>query len=90
VERRENAAMIAHAIRIEADSMELRLRREPSEIVPVVVSGVSRIEELINELLSYSRSAGTGLNDGLPNTAAASEITHGLSGLLASGSLSDA
>lgn len=52
---RENMAMIARAILGEASHLEAQLRADGTELIPAVVGGVSRMEELINDLLSFSR-----------------------------------
>jgi hypothetical protein len=60
----DGAVMIAHSIMVEANAMEQRMRQDPDELAAIVVAGVSRIEELINELVANTRahaSAGNGL-----------------------------
>ena len=56
----QNVAMIARALAKEAKELEVRACNEQSEVVPVVVGGVSRMEELLNDLLSYSRYTAAG------------------------------
>jgi two-component system cell cycle response regulator len=86
-EPRENVAMIARAIGLEAESMESRIRQEDFEMVPVVVGGVSRIEELINDLLSYSRYVGAMMNE-FQTQPSVAESPAGV-GLLPTGSMSE-
>ncbi|MCA9143382.1 MAG: diguanylate cyclase [Planctomycetales bacterium] len=54
---REHVAMIARALVTEVTGLEDRIGREESDLVPAVVGGVSRIEELLNDLLAFSRDA---------------------------------
>jgi hypothetical protein len=87
---RTNLAMLAHAIMTEVDSIEQCLGRPQSEIDPIVSGGVSRIEALINDLLSFSRDSGTLANDFQVSAASCAEVAMGLTGLLASGSFPEA
>ncbi|MBP89754.1 MAG: hypothetical protein CMJ64_24120 [Planctomycetaceae bacterium] len=56
-EPRRNVTMIARALAGEAEQLQDRIDREEEDLVPAVVGGVSRIEELLNDLLAYSRYA---------------------------------
>jgi CBS domain-containing protein len=56
-EPRENVTLIAKALAREAEELASRIGREASDLVPAVVGGVSRIEELLNDLLAFSRHA---------------------------------
>jgi diguanylate cyclase (GGDEF)-like protein len=56
-EPRQNVAMIVKALANEVEELEQRIRREQHDLVPAVVGGVSRLEELINDLLAFSRFA---------------------------------
>ena len=51
----DNVAMIATALVKESTELESRARDGSADVVPLVVGGVSRMEELLNDLLSYSR-----------------------------------
>ena len=54
---RKNAAMIARALIDEATQLETRIESEQNDLVPAVVGSVSRVEELLNDLLAFSRDA---------------------------------
>jgi diguanylate cyclase (GGDEF)-like protein len=56
-EPRENVTLIAKALAREAEELASRIGREANDLVPAVVGGVSRIEELLNDLLAFSRHA---------------------------------
>ncbi|MDA1052586.1 MAG: diguanylate cyclase [Planctomycetota bacterium] len=79
-EPRESAAMIARALAREVAELESRIERESNDLVPAVVSGVSRIEELLNDLLAFSRDASVPRPSG---TTAASQLTERTVGTLA-------
>ena len=85
-EPRENISMIAQAILGEASLLDQRLREDSCELVPVVVGGVSRIEELINDLLSYSRYVAPAVAEPHSNQA---ELTAGIANLIKVGSIPD-
>jgi diguanylate cyclase (GGDEF)-like protein len=55
LEPRENVALIVRAMSEEVRKLESRLEGETTDLVPVVIGGVSRLEELINDLLAASR-----------------------------------
>lgn len=57
VDPREHVTMIIRALVAEVAGLEDRIGREESDFVPAVVGGVSRIEELLNDLLAFSRDA---------------------------------
>lgn len=54
---RQNVALIARALASEAEELENRIGHEKQDLVPAVVGGVSRMEELMNDLLAFSRYA---------------------------------
>ena len=54
---REPIRMIAHALVSEVAELQHHTERVNSDLVPAVVGGVSRIEELLNDLLAFSRHA---------------------------------
>ncbi len=56
-EPRENVTLIADALAREANELASRIGRVTNDLVPAVVGGVSRIEELLNDLLAFSRHA---------------------------------
>ena len=51
----EKIHLLAEAIALESASLTHRLASESTELLPVVVGGVSRIEELLNDMLSFTR-----------------------------------
>jgi hypothetical protein len=54
-EPKENVTLIVRAMYEEVRKLENRLESETTDLVPVVIGGVSRLEELINDLLTASR-----------------------------------
>ncbi|MBC8357253.1 MAG: diguanylate cyclase [Planctomycetes bacterium] len=74
VNPRANVEMIARALSEEVEQLEFRIGRETNDLVPAVVGGVSRIEELLNDLLAFSRHANTleqsNTSDGSPSNEA--------------------
>jgi diguanylate cyclase (GGDEF)-like protein len=62
-EPRQNITMIVQALAREAQQLEGRVAGEEHDLVPAVVGGVSRIEELLNDLLAYSRYANADSSD---------------------------
>jgi diguanylate cyclase (GGDEF)-like protein len=51
----DNVRLLTKALAREAIDLENRLEVDSKEIVPILIGGVSRLEELINDLLSHSR-----------------------------------
>jgi CBS domain-containing protein len=54
----QHVALLARALVREAADLEKRLESETREAVPVVIGGVSRLEELLHDLLAHARGAG--------------------------------
>jgi diguanylate cyclase (GGDEF)-like protein len=52
-----NIHMIMQAIAEEASELERKFESEQDAHLPLIIGGVSKIEELLNDLLSYSRGA---------------------------------
>lgn len=81
-EPRQNVAMIAQALTREAADLEGRVESDNMDLVPAVVGGVSRIEELLNDLLAFSRYANASMSQKL--TRASGSGTGTLSDVVAS------
>lgn len=63
---REHVMMIARVLAHEVADLERRIDKEDSGLMPAVVGGVSRIEELSSDLLALSRHANVvGCNDSI-------------------------
>jgi diguanylate cyclase (GGDEF)-like protein len=56
-EPRSYVSKIAQALGRQASELEARVQREGTDLVPIIVGGVSQIEELLNDLLAFSRHA---------------------------------
>ncbi len=54
---RESLLLTARALSTEAAALELRLRSDDDDLVPCLVGGASRMQELVNDLLANSRYA---------------------------------
>lgn len=61
------------ALVAEAQDLQRRLSEQSSELVPCVVGGASRIQELVNDLLAYSRYAQCEAPDPAPLVATEDE-----------------
>ncbi len=75
---RERLALTAQALADEADNLQNWLGRDGVDLVPYVVGGASRMQELVNDLLAYSRYA----NDASDDQPEREVEFAGLSGLL--------
>jgi CBS domain-containing protein len=64
----QHVALLAKALVRESVDLEQRLSDPSREVVPIVIGGVSRLEELINDLLAQSRFASHSSVDG-PDSA---------------------
>jgi len=90
VAARKDLSVIAHAIMTEAESLEQCHGRPIQEIETIVTGGVSRIESLIHDLLSYSRDTLTEPASFQVSPAPSADNAAGVNGLLASGSFPEA
>ena len=66
---KQRLAMTANTLGELAMSLAQRIERDEDDLVPYVVGGASRMQELVYDLLAYSRYANEGTGVGAINTA---------------------
>lgn len=86
----KDLAIIAHAIMTEAESIEQCRGRSLEEIDSIVAEGVSRIESLIHDLLSYSKDPVLETPCIQVSPASSANVALGNTSLMASGSFPEA
>jgi diguanylate cyclase (GGDEF)-like protein len=70
-----------HLMAVEATDLQQRMSQETSDLVPCVVGGASRMQELVNDILALSRYASTAASGQVE--ASQSQSTQGLAAALA-------